>query len=161
MKGIRLIVFLLALSLAAASAGSDDIFGQLAGTWKGGGEVRGMPSEQSMVWAPALDGRFTRLQFSNRMTTPDGGEFHFQAHAYYRVMPDGAVSGHWFDSRGVSFPLNGSQAPACLSIEWGTADTELGRTGYCILEGRLDVTDEVMDAGGEWRVFGRSTLKRP
>lgn len=150
-------VVALLLSPPAWSAGN--IFDALAGEWQGSGEVRGMASEQSMVWSQVLDGQFTRLEFDNRMSQDGELVFHFRAHAYYRVDGDGRVTGHWFDSRGVSFPLQGTRTGSSLNIEWGTSETELGRTAYRIDGDRLEVTDEVLGAGGEWRVFGRSTLR--
>jgi hypothetical protein len=150
-------VLFLASSVSFATGGG---FEKLKGTWVGGGEVRGVVSEQRMTWSQSLGGAFIKLEFDNRMKHSSGSEFHFQATAYYQMMPGGGVSGTWFDSRGVSFPVKGTMEGSRFFVEWGTVDSEFGRTEYRILDGRLEVTDEVLSEGGEWRVFGRSTLER-
>jgi hypothetical protein len=44
---------------------------------------------------------------------------------------------------------------------WGTADTEQGETTYRHVSDReLEVVDRVLGKNGEWREFGRSTLRR-
>lgn len=161
---MKLLVALTAVAATVVAAASlqagDEVFEHLAGEWRGGGEVRGMQSEQTMLWAPALDGGFMRLEFDNRMRRDNNSEFHFQAHAYYRAAPDGTVTGQWFDSRGVIFPLRGEHGPSRLSIEWGAPDTERGRSEYRVDGDRLEVVDEVLLPDGAWRVFGRSVLQR-
>lgn len=136
-------------------------FAQIAGDWQGTGEVRGMASVQQMSWQPVLDGGFLRLAFDNRMSAADGKEWRFQAHAYYRTEGDGTITGTWFDSRGVSFPLSGTvDDGGTMTILWGTDDTEHGRSNYRLAAGVLEVTDEVFGRAGGWRVFGRTRLTR-
>ena len=136
-------------------------FARIAGDWQGTGEVRGMASVQKMAWQPVLDGSFLRLTFDNCMTAADGKEWQFQAHGYYRVRDDGTITGLWFDSRGVSFLLSGAvDAGGTMTIQWGTDDTERGRSSYRIEADELQVTDEVLSREGEWRVFGRTRLTR-
>jgi len=160
---IRALVLWIAV-LPAALAGetpATQLFAALAGQWQGAGEVRGMPSKQEMHWEPVLDGRFLRLSFDNRMTAADGKEWRFQAEAYYRVQADGTIAGTWFDSRGASFPLEGTVEPGgAMTILWGRAETERGRSKYRISDASLEVTDEVMAPDGAWRMFGRTTLTR-
>jgi hypothetical protein len=157
-----LVLWVAALQVAVAEeTAAAQLVAALAGNWQGAGEVRGMPSKQEMRWESVLDGRFLRLSFDNRMTAPDGKEWRFQADAYYRIQADGTIAGTWFDSRGVSFPLEGTAEPGgAMTILWGTADTELGRSSYRITEAGLDVTDEVQGPDGTWRTFGRSMLNR-
>lgn len=133
----------------------------LVGDWQGEGTTSDMPSKQRLHWESILDGKFVRLTLDNRMTTPDGKEWHFQAQAFYRVQPDGSISGTWFDSRGFTFPLKGRvDDSGVLTIDWGSDDTERGLSRYRIADGKLEVTDEVQDKDGTIRVFGRSTLER-
>ena len=136
-------------------------FARIAGDWQGTGEVRGMASVQQMAWQPVLDGGFLRLTFDNCMTAADGKEWQFQAHGYYRVREDGTITGLWFDSRGVSFPLSGAvDDGGTMTILWGTDDTERGRSSYRLSAETLEVTDEVLSREGGWRVFGRTRLTR-
>ena len=160
---IRTLVLWLAVLPAAIAEETPaaQLFAALTGHWQGTGEVRGMPSKQEMRWEPVLDGQFLRLSFDNRMTAPDGKEWRFQAQSYYRVQADGAIAGTWFDSRGVSFPLVGTVEPGgALTILWGTAETERGRSSYRISDAGLEVIDEVQGPDGAWRTFGRTTLTR-
>lgn len=146
---------------AAAETPARQLFADLAGVWQGSGETNGMPARLRLQWEPVLDGAFTRLTLSNRMTAADTTEWHFQAQAFYRVGPDGAIAGNWFDSRGVSLPLSGIAEPGLLTIHWGSeTSAERGRSRYRITNGQVEITDEVQTAEGEWRVFGRSRLAR-
>jgi hypothetical protein len=154
------VALLIAVTAFASTPVAADVFEQLVGQWRGGGEVRGMPSEQVMRWGPVLDGGFTRLEFDNTMRAADGSEYRFQAHAYYRAGEDGAITGTWLDSRGVTLPLAGKADEASLHIEWGSETTERGRTAYRLEGDTLEVVDEVLLKDGEWREFGRSVLQR-
>jgi hypothetical protein len=146
---------------ASQQTAAEKTFVGLAGRWEGVGETRGMPAALTLHWEPVLDGRFTQLALDNRMTTADGGSWHFQARSYYRVQADGAIAGHWFDSRGMSFPITGSvDAGGAMTILWGTPDTELGRSSYRVVGDQLEVIDEVLTRDGTWRVFGRHRLTR-
>ena len=155
---------LLACTWAAAAPAGDSaaasFFAQLQGHWRGEGETRGMASVQDLRWAPALDGAFQRLHLINLMTAADGREWRFQAEAYYRIAPDGTISGTWHDSRGMTLPLSGQVDGDTLTIDWGTDETERGRSRYRLAPDALEVTDEVQTPAGEWRVFGRSRLIR-
>ena len=160
---IRALILWLAVLPAAVAEESPAtrLFAALSGHWQGTGEVRGMPSNQQMHWEAVLDGQFLRLSFDNRMTAPDGKEWRFQAEAYYRIQADGTIAGTWFDSRGVSFPLAGTVEPGGgMTILWGTAETERGRSSYRISAAGLDVSDEVQGLDGAWRIFGRTALTR-
>lgn len=154
------VIGLMGLLLTQVVFGAEVFLEQVTGTWQGGGKVRGMSSQQTMVWSTVLGGQFTQLEFDNRMRQSEESEFRFMARAFYRSEPGGRVTGHWFDSRGIEFPLHGTQTPSSLTIEWGTPETELGRTEYKLVGDGLKVTDEVLGADGEWKVFGSSELNR-
>ena len=157
---LALLLWVVAVPAAFAdSEPAESFFARLAGRWQGAGEVRGMASVQQMTWESVLDGRFMRLNFENRMTGDDGKAWRFSAQAFYRIQDDGAITGTWFDSRGVSFPVSGDIGEdGTLTILWGTDDSERGRTRYRLTASGLDVTDEVMTKEGSWRTFGRSQL---
>lgn len=161
---LRALMLMLMLALAPAARAQEaaqSLFAAIAGDWEGSGETRGMAARLSLRWEPALDGAFLSLALNNRMTGADGAEWRFQARAFYRIGDRGAIAGHWFDSRGVSFPLTGSvDASDTMTIFWGTADTELGRSSYRVVGDQLEVTDEVLTRDGSWRVFGQHRLTR-
>jgi len=156
-----LLGFTIAAGAATGEGAAARALAAIAGEWQGEGTTSGMVSKQRLHWEPVLDGRFTRLTLDNRMTTPDGKEWHFQAQAFYRVLPDGTIAGTWFDSRGYTFPLKGiADEAGTLTIDWGSDETERGRSSYRIADGKLEVTDEVQEKDGTLRAFGRSTLER-
>lgn len=127
----------------------------LQGDWRGPGTMFGRPSEARLTVLPALDGRF--LELSWRLPN-------FEGRAFYRHDGEGRWHATWFDSRGISFPIQAITAypPAAdpmdrtFTANWGSADTERGRTIYRLLpDGRLQVTDQ---AGG--RDFANHVLSR-
>ena len=158
---ILIMAALLATPAAAAETPAAEVLDRLVGTWQGNGETQGMAAVLRLQWERVLDGAYTRLTLSNRMNASDGKVWHFQAQAFYRVGPDGAISGNWFDSRGTSLPLAGNAEPALMTIRWGTEESvEQGRSSYRLTDDALEVTDEVLTQEGEWKVFGRSRLTR-
>lgn len=162
-KSAALITLLFAISLAAGAdeARTRGFFAALAGDWQGTGETLGMTSTQRARWEPALGAAFFRFVFDNRMTAADGKETRFRAEAFYRVGRDGAVTGTWLDSRGVTQPLAGGQdETGALVILWGTEETERGRSTYRLVDDVLEITDEVVGEDGNWRVFGQTRLTR-
>lgn len=149
------------LAASADEAGTRGFFAALAGEWQGKGETLGMASVQQARWEPALGAAFFRFAFDNRMTAADGRETRFRAEAFYRVDKDGAVTGTWLDSRGVTQQIAGGlDESGALVIQWGSEETERGRSTYRLVEDALEITDEVVGEDGNWRVFGQTRLTR-
>ena len=117
----------------------------LTGTWRGPGTMMGRPSEASFTVSPVLGGRF--LEFSYRAGP-------FEGRAFYRPLADSAWQASWFDNRGVTFPIAGRVEGRTLTSDWGSAETERGRTVYRLAEdGRLHVSDSVRRPDGSYRDF--------
>jgi hypothetical protein len=162
-KSAALITLLLAVPFAAGAdeASTRGFFAALAGDWQGQGETLGMASVQQARWEPALGAAFFRFVFDNRMTAADGKQTRFLAEAFYRVGRDGAVTGTWLDSRGVTQQIAGGlDESGTLVILWGSEATERGRSSYRLVEDALEITDEVVGEDGNWRVFGQTRLTR-
>ena len=120
-----------------------------------------MASKAQMRWESVLDGKFRRLTFRNEMTAPDGTRSVFEGHAYYWASAKGTYRGTWFDSRGAVFPIQGKADQDVLESQWGTPQTEMGRTVYRLVDGKtLEVIDSVRGPGGAWEEFGRMTFTR-
>ncbi|MGH8242353.1 MAG: hypothetical protein ACRETY_03285 [Steroidobacteraceae bacterium] len=151
---------LLALPALADDTTAKAFFDRLAGAWQGAGEVNRMSADMRMQWETVLDGQFRRLSMENRMTGKSGESLRFGAQAYYRIAKDGTISGMWFDSRGYSLPLSGRVDGDVLTVEWGTADIERGRSSYRLAGDALEVVDEVYAKDGALNVFGRTRLTR-
>lgn len=154
-------LLLASLTLTQAQP-AEPFLSRLVGDWSGEGKVMNLPSKIAMTWKPALGDKFTRLSFRNEMTTPDGRVVIFEGHGYYKALSEGRYEGRWFDSNGATHPVLGVVKGDSLVAEWGTPETEQGRTTYELLpDGRASVRDEVRsNKTGEWRVFGESMLRR-
>lgn len=148
-----LIALLLAvLAVPAAAQGGTEPLAWLTGTWRGAGTMFGAASEATLDVRPALGGRF--LEFSYRAGR-------FEGRAFYRPAENGRWQATWFDNRGVSFAIDAGLAERTLTSDWGSAETERGRTVYRLLDdGRLEVVDTVAASGGQTREFARHTLTR-
>ena len=110
--------------------------------WTGSGILMGSPATFEMHWRWELGKRFLKLEFQNKRETADGKEIVFKAHAYYKAVGDSLYEGTWFDSRGVTFPLRGVVRHNEFIVEWGSEETELGRTVYTVQSpGEMKVTD--------------------
>ena len=137
----------LALAVAQAPAPAASELAWLQGSWRGAGTMFGRASEARLEIRPALGGRFLELSYR-------AGQF--EGRAFYRLAGEGRWRATWFDNRGISFPIEAAAAEGLLTAEWGSADTERGRTIYRLRpDGRLEVTDH---AGG--RVFASHVLTR-
>ena len=154
------IAILTGFLLAAGSANAADVWASLHGRWTGGGEVSGMPAAVELEFRPALDGRGHHLRFGNRMTMPDGKAWAFRAEALYLCAGDGSCRGHWYDNRGMVLPLATTGLDGRLVVDWGDDASECGRTTYRIVDGRLEITDEVRGKDGAWKAFGATTATR-
>jgi len=140
----------------AASA----LLARLGGAWTGTGVILGQASTVEMQWTSVLDGRFVRLTFTSHIGPPPKTQ-RFEGHAYYAVGADGQVGATWFDSSGLTRPIEARVEATALVSTWGTPDTELGETTYRLVSDReLVVVDRVRRKDGTWREFGRSTLSR-
>jgi hypothetical protein len=136
------------------------ILERLAGAWTGSGTILGQPATVEMQWTPVLDGRFVRLTFTSHIGPPPKTQ-RFEGHAYYEVGPDGRVRATWFDSSGLTRPIDAAVDASSLVAAWGTPETEVGETTYRLVSDRaLEVVDRVRGKDGTWRTFGRSTLSR-
>ncbi|MBX3561248.1 MAG: hypothetical protein KF780_05490 [Sphingomonas sp.] len=112
----------------------------------------GNASEAVLEVRPALGGRF--LEFSYRAGR-------FEGRAFYRPDGEGRWRATWFDNRGISFGIAAVLAERTLTSDWGSAETERGRTVYRMLDdGRLEVVDTVTAHDGQAREFARHILSR-
>jgi len=132
---VRALAAALLLALAAPAFASDGpgALSWLEGRWRGTGTMFGNASEAVLEVRPALNGRFLELSYR-------AGRF--EGRAFYRPMGEGRWQATWFDNRGISFPIEARLSGRTLTAEWGSADTERGRTVYRLLpDGRLEVID--------------------
>lgn len=124
----------------------------LEGNWRGPGVTMGNVDEAVLVVRPALGGAYS--EFSYRAGA-------FEGRAFYRRIEPGRWAGTWFDSRGISFGIVANADGRTLTSDWGSDQTERGRTTYWLREdGQLRVYDAVRGPDGVWRAFAEHTLTR-
>lgn len=149
----RLLAALL-LFAAALPAAAQDVaaLSWLTGSWRGAGTMPGNASEAQLEIRPALGGRFVELSYRA------GG---FEGRAFYRPDGEGRWRATWFDNRGTTFPIEARLDGRVLTADWGSPETERGRTIYRLAEdGTLEVSDSVTMADGSRRDFARHSLRR-
>tara|TARA_R110000868_G_scaffold259361_1_gene517136 strand:+ start:37488 stop:37967 length:480 start_codon:yes stop_codon:yes gene_type:complete len=149
--------FILLIVLSASSIDSQaQTLNSFLGEWKGSGFLMGNEADFQMKWEQVLNEQFFKLTFRNSISS---ASFSMDAHSYYKLMDDGTVSGYWFDSRGISFPLSGNFKDQTLIIHWGTPEIEQGRTEYTLLKSNeISVNDFVL-RNGEYAQFGEVTYQ--
>lgn len=135
-----------------AAASPVEVMAWIIGEWRGSGTMFGRPSEATLSVRPVLGDRF--IEFSYR-----AGQF--EGRAFYAPTPGGGWRAQWFDNRGVTFPIEAREIERALTSEWGSAETERGRTVYRLADdGRLHLTDSVRRPDGSWRDFASHVLTR-
>jgi len=152
MRSFQFAICFLFLSLTANTLYSQEFFEELtAKEWEGSGTLMGAEANFEMQWAWVLDQQFLRLEFQNSR-----GSSTFKGHGYYRIEGGTTVSGMWFDARGFFFPLSGTLNENVLTINWGTPETEQGRTVYTLISSEnIKVTDYILK-DGEYLQFGEA-----
>lgn len=111
--------------------------------WKGEGILFGTEAKFEMNWEQVLGGQFYQLTFQNERIE-ESDKFIFNAIGFYKLTGSTSFEGTWFDSRGISFPLKGLVADNQLVVDWGTPDTEVGKSIYTINpDGTISVEDYI------------------
>jgi len=160
------IIALVLLIAQPAAADNDTIFDALLGHWQAKGNAFGAPSTSDMYWVNAkLGGKFFRLEYQINRTTPDGTKPIFSGIAYYQkpaspVTANDKIKAFWADTNGNLHPISAMVEDNALISNWGTPDTEQGRTRYQLMElGTVEVTDWVKTPDG-WRRFNHTVFNR-
>ena len=149
----RAMLAALALVCAAPAAAQDvAALGWLGGSWRGSGTAFGRASEARLDVRPVLGGRFIELRYRAGA---------FEGRAFYRPAEDGRWQATWFDNRGTTFPIEAELVGRTLTANWGSPETERGRTVYRLAEdGRLHVSDYALSPDRSHREFAAHILAR-
>jgi hypothetical protein len=119
-----------------------------------------MEARAEMTWSVVVGGRFARLEFENVMRPAEGESRVFSAQGFYPMAAEPPAAGRWFDSRGYQLPLAIERSEDALVVDWGSAETESGRTTYTLVSPtELEVVDEVLREGA-LQEFGRVRYHR-
>lgn len=139
--------------------GQTKIQDNLSGEWTGLGKLFGGDASFTMKWEPALNGKFLRLVFQNNYTA-NGKNYVMDAEAFYKQVSDTSFTGTWFDSRGMVLPLRSVIRNNTFITEWGSAETERGKTEYELTDkNNLEARDFIW-RNGQWQFFGQASYKR-
>ena len=129
----------------------------LTGRWEGVGTMFLERSAAHLEVRPILGGRFIELSYGAGGMRGDA----FEGRAIYQPLGGDRWEGTWFDSRGARFPIAANLSGQTLTADWGSAETERGRTVYALAEdGRLQIVDSVRLPDGRYREFARHSLTR-
>lgn len=154
-------LLLLFLIPVLASPQQDKFLSRLQGDWEGDGKALGGTAHLRIKWEWVLDNKFLRLTLKSEMTTANGAKRVFEGQAYYRSNGADKYAAHWFDSRGVAFPINAQLDGNTLVALWGSPESEQGKSTYQLIdETTMEVVDLVKQKDGTFREFGRAKLKR-
>ncbi|MGQ0659354.1 hypothetical protein [Sphingosinicella sp.] len=141
----------------SAQTQATDSLAWLVGRWEGIGTMFLENSLARLEVRPVLGGRFLELSYRAGGFLGD----RFEGRAFYRSVGDGRWQATWFDSRGASFPIAATLSARTLTAEWGSAETERGRTVYSLAAGgRLEIVDSVRQPDGSYREFANHSLSR-
>jgi len=129
----------------------------LQNNWTGTGVLMGNEATFRMEWQKVLHNKFLKLEFQNKQKSGENEYIVFDATGFYKIINENTIYGNWFDSRGISFPLEGTINETELTIFWGNEDTEKGKTIYrYVNDNKITVEDFVMN-NGEYFKFGNAT----
>ena len=147
-------------SAAAADEAEPSIIDLFAGQWTSDGPAFGAPASSIMRWAPALHGKFTRLDYKIEMQSPEGATSTFQGVAFYRDAGDNAYDAFWADNSGDLHPVSAERDGNALVSHWGVEGGKQGRTRYELsAPSEIIVTDWIRTDEG-WRQFNRNVFER-
>ncbi|MFC2951141.1 hypothetical protein ACFOOP_04330 [Marinicaulis aureus] len=143
-----------------AAASPSALLVQLQGEWRSDGSAFGGAAESEMVWAPALNGKFYRLDYRVAVTRDDGAAFTFEGVAHYQLGEGDVLSAYWADNSGDLHPIRAERDGDALIAHWGLEGAKQGRTRYELLSsGEIDVTDWIRTEDG-WRQFNHNRFFR-
>lgn len=161
MKTAMVALFFVLVFAVPGFSQNDKFLNRLQGEWEGEGKASGGAALMQIKWEWVLENKFLRLNLRNEISAPDRPKQIFQGQAYYRSNGVDKYAAHWFDSRGVSFPIKAQLEGNTLIASWGSPDTEEGKSTYQLIdESTMEVVDSVKQKDGTFREFGRATLKR-
>jgi hypothetical protein len=158
----RVLAALFAIPLLAAAPETASPLAWMHGEWSGSGEMFGRPSSVILSVKPTLNGSATELRYTAQLPATDAvPTFRFEGQGIYRAADKGKVEGRWSDSNGSFHPVGGNVSAGRMVTVWGQPSTEIGRSVYELDDkGGLTVSDSVLAADGNWRVFAKASYRR-
>lgn len=157
MLRLGLAVCVCVLAAYAAAAEEPPFPERFIGVWTSNGDAFGGPARSMMVWAPAFEGKFTRLEYRIEMQRGEETPV-FEGVAYYRTADGPEWRAFWADNSGDLHPIRAERDGEALIAHWGREGGKQGRTRYELTPaGEIVVTDWIRTAEG-WRQFNQNTF---
>lgn len=149
---LKIAAITITLAVSNALAASDGAVKPVPeSTWEASCDAWGTPAICRSMWQTGKHKSHWVQNYSIRHA--ETGAQMFAGRGLYRVQPDGSVTGYWEDSQGSVHPLAGTWNGKEFSVNWGSEDTELGRSIYVFtIDGGLQVEDWVKRETG-WHRF--------
>ena len=144
-----------------ASSQTDTLLSRVQGNWLGEGTIFGNAAVVQIKWESVLASKFMKLSLRHEVSTPNNSKQIFEGLAYYQPQGTDKYAAHWFDSRGVTFPIKAYVEGNTLTSLWGSPDKEEGKSTYQLIDdSTLRVVDSVKQKDRTFREFSSATLKR-
>lgn len=156
---LGLLLLFLASHITAQNNTKDSVqtlYNNILGNWEGKGTLMGNTATFQMQWKTTLNNRFIQLTFSNSFTDKQGTTRTLTSHAYYNFS---TKKGVWVDSRGVILPLVLEFTSTTLTVLWGDAHTEQGKTIYKVMKDGMLTEDHVLK-NGKYFLFGTASYTK-
>lgn len=152
----RIIAYFLLITFNGFSQVNDTFKNNITGQWTGMGSLFGQEATFTMHWENILENKFMKLTFMNQFKDKSGNEMSMHANGYYDLDQN---KGYWFDSRGMMLPLKLELNENSLTVLWGDASAEKGKTIYTLNKGEIDVQDFVF-RNDQYIPFGKANYKK-
>lgn len=148
-------ILLLVVSKMEAQA-VDGFAKAIIGEWQGNGTLFNQEASFQMKWENTLNSKFIKLTFTNSFKDKSGAEREMNAEAYYHLTQN---AGYWFDSRGTMLPLKLEISENAMTVLWGDASSENGKTIYTIDNtNHVNVKDFVLK-DDTYALFGEASYR--
>lgn len=152
----RLLTSILIILVGSFSLHAQTIFHELQGNWEGEGKLFGQEAKFEMGWSFELSGQFAMLTFRNEF---GAGKMSMNAIGYYAMKDPELGEGSWMDSRGMLLPLSYQIQDNVLTVYWGEASKEMGKTQYT-LDGDKVMVKDFVQKNESMSQFGEATYTR-
>ena len=103
----------------------------LHGKWRGDASIQNRPAKSSLSFQPTLADTALSVDFTlDAPAIGDEPPIRVEAHAIYRLSPDGSVVGQWSDSIGNFYQASGEVSDDVLIINLFDEQNQVAQVGY-------------------------------
>jgi hypothetical protein len=133
----------------------------MVGDWRGSGKHFGRDSVVTLTVRTVAGGAAYSMDYGVIVAAGgDQPEMRFAAHGVYQRAKGKKWHGRWVDNFGNLHDLSGVIDGQKMTTLWGSPATEIGRSTYSLVDGKLRITDTSLNKDGVFNRFGESQLVR-